>query len=254
MVSGLSLADGHAPYVVAVKSSHAGACCPVKTAPSSWRVLDSPVKLSVAVSLPNAALMAPGYVLLDDQQVAALRQTYCRLYRQQSPTAQRAKPEAPPQRLGPHITFGVPSSWGASSSFVPPMSCGPALAAPPQSTATMEQSHVPALLAMARQMASRLPAAAGAGQAAAFCGTPPSDPCPECEWETGLVLLAEALSMHCHTRSADDIIGFLRDSSTSAVAMRPMAAHDLARAAQAASAASAAETTTLTPFPARDPQ
>ena len=40
--------------------------------------------------------------------------------------------------------------------------------------------------------------------------------CPEREWEYGLRVLAEAMSMHCRTKSAAEIIGYMNDESTSA--------------------------------------
>jgi len=46
------------------------------------------------------------------------------------------------------------------------------------------------------------------------------DPCPEREWEHGLSVLAQAMSMHCRTRSTAEIVGYMQDESASA-AKRP---------------------------------
>jgi hypothetical protein len=36
--------------------------------------------------------------------------------------------------------------------------------------------------------------------------------CPQDEWERGLALMAAALSQHCRTRSAAEVIAFMRES------------------------------------------
>ena len=182
--------SGFAPFVIAVKSSHQeGHACERS---------DCPIKLSAALSLPHADKMPATYTLLCDLQVAALRRTYCRLYCKHA--------SADPLRLP------APEEAKLCTTCLVPHERPEA---PVSDTATMEaQRRATALLATVRQMA----------QASVMAQAPcqPTDEtkeelgCPEREWEEGLRILAEALTMHCRTRSAAEIVGFMSDAVASA--------------------------------------
>ena len=200
--------SGFAPYVIAVKSSHQeGHACERS---------DCPVKLSAALSLPHTTTLPFSYTLLCETQVSALRRTYCRLYCKHA-------------SVGPRGAM----SWQASSALPlrlmppPPQVCttcpmpheqpeaAPAMApAPATDLAIVEaQRHATALLATVRQMAQ----ASVMAQASNQLTDESKDEfgCPEREWEEGLRILAEALTMHCSTRSAAEIIGFMNGAGTS---------------------------------------
>lgn len=140
---------------------------------------DCPVKLSSAFSLPHSTALPSSFKMLCERQLATLRRTYCRL----------------------HCTHG-PRDVARSGELMGPTTCGACHVAHPQAQpvngdrGASVQRHAATLLATVKQLAAQDEAVEG---------------CPEREWELGFHLLAEAMSMHCRTRSAAEIVGFMND-------------------------------------------
>ena len=167
-----------APFVLAVKAEHDETACERP---------ECPVRLSSGLSLPHVSSLPTSYTMLCDRQVAALRKTYCRLHCTHGSAPHRALTAMPPAT--PHCaTCRTPHG-------LPPPPSNPALAE--------VQKGATALLATVGQMATACSARSDA------------ENCPETEWQVGLRILAEAMALHCRTRSADEIVGFMTDEMSS---------------------------------------
>ena len=140
--------------------------------------LDCPVKLSAGFSLPNASSLPDrGYVMLNQTQLAKLRRTYCRLYHgghhPRSPLVPASRRDlCDTCSFGPESTAPLPAVTDGVSSH---------------------QRQAAAILGSVRQL--------GAGS----CEN------PEEEWDHALRVLADAMAMHCSTRTTDEILSFMRD-------------------------------------------
>ena len=140
-----------------------------------------PVRLCTTLSLPHAASLPASYEMLSDLQTLALRQTYCRLHCSHSGGGGnglgRSAPVAAPN--APALTCSHPTS---------------------EVDRAASQRQASSLLASLNAMS-------GASSAQV-------DGCPEFEWSHGLRVLAEAMSMHCRTRSAAEIVAFMHDEAS----------------------------------------
>ena len=200
-----------APFVVALKGNHDShtACGP-----------ECPVRLSSGVLLPHASSLPPAYVMLCDRQLAALRKMYCRLH------CTRANvPHAPPSSLPNHSTRFLLSG-------PPPSLCTTCETADPHRSALAlnsndaAQRHASAVLSAVSHLLGGVdcgevvpPAGSGGyggedggGEDQVGC---PEVSCPEVEWQETLCVLAEAMAMHCRTRSAAEIMAFMADEHVS---------------------------------------
>jgi hypothetical protein len=171
---------------------------------------DCPVRLSAAISLSKGSDLPRQYQMLSDHQLGALRRTYCRLY----DAAHIADPNSAQQALAqrqsnlgnappPCSTCGVQDppllplrfGQGGDSAVVVPHSHHHHMSVCPAS--------VPKLLGVIESFIAE-----GAEDVAGEGGSA----CPQDEWERGLALMAAALSQHCRTRSAAEVIAFMRES------------------------------------------
>ena len=225
-VSGAACEAGAArlpPFVVAIKSLHeAGAC----------HHLGCPVQLPSSLSLPHASTLAATYRELCDHQLTTLRRTYCRLYC----THASAPPPLPAGAPLGGTSLGAGTSLGGSASLAPQAPCGvcgetplAAIMSSDQPVSHTRQLHAAALLASARQMVLDGAAASDAGASAADAAADShmAHECPEREWEAGLMLLAEALALHCTSRSSSEIVAFMRhDDAEARAAKRHSVTHD----------------------------
>ena len=175
-----------APFVVAIKDEHDATAC---------EHTHCPVRLCTTLSLPHAASLPPTYQMLSDLQTLALRRTYCRLHCSHG-------------GMG-GIARGPIASLNARSSQQPGYSqqCTTCLV-PHQRLPT--PLPIDAVGAAAQRSASTLLASLNEMTAAS---SDLFDGCPEFEWSHGLRALAEAMSMHCRTRSAAEIVAFMHDEA-----------------------------------------
>ena len=185
-----------APFVVAVKASHAQHECEHK---------NCPVKLCTTLSLPHATSLPSTYRMLCDRQVQILRRTYCRLHCSHHGGVMSGVGLPLGGGFGSAIQYSngkaAMGNLIAPSSHPPPAVCTSCLV-PHQEALTISssaQKHAASLLSTLTELST----------SAQF-------DCPEREWEYGLRVLAEAMSMHCRTKSAAEIIGYMNDESTSA--------------------------------------
>ena len=194
-ISAVARATGHAPpsqgggfepYVLAIKGEHPDGECE--------HGATCPVRLSAGFALPHASTLPPTYTMLCDRQVAALRKTYCRLHCTHSGTPSQAHLAAPREA---EMVCG-------SCNTAHPDHSHPAV--PIDATTAAAQRHATALLATATRMAGALHGDGGDGGGG----------CPEREWQDTMRILAEAMAMHCHTKSTDEIVGFMNDSTAPA--------------------------------------
>jgi hypothetical protein len=136
---------GFAPFVLAVKDHHHGDGVACKRT-------DCPIRLSAGITLPHHSGLPASYLMLCDQQVSALRKTYCRLYCKHVPSPY-------------HTRVPVPSLAGVGTCVpspgklpVPPIchTChSPHLGEPPSSEdqdLQAAQRYAKDMLATARQM------------------------------------------------------------------------------------------------------
>jgi len=164
------------PFVIAIKAIHDTHAC---------ARLDCPIQLPSSLSLLHAAMLPESYRMFCDHQLTTLRRTYCRLH-----CTHRAAPVVPPREAYPEQPCDVCGVVGPSMLTLPEH--WPA------------KRHAIALLASARE------------RAMGVLGDDTQDPCPEREWEAGIRVLAEALALHCRTRSADEIVAFMHGEEASA--------------------------------------
>jgi hypothetical protein len=196
---------------------------------------DCPVRLSAALSLPKGNGLPPQYRMLCDHQLGAIRRTYCRLYDaahiscpvkpqpsstfcQQNESAHLlASPHDPPPSPQPKFA-GAPPPLPTSEVQHPPISffsdggCFTADAdyssGPPQAYHshgwTVNANSVRRLLGTVESLV-----AAEADEGIDSCAM--GNACPQAEWEQGLALMAAAMAQHCRTRSAAEILAFMRD-------------------------------------------
>eukprot|EP00908_Phaeocystis_cordata_P009542 Transcript_2032.p1 GENE.Transcript_2032~~Transcript_2032.p1 ORF type:complete len:541 (-),score=180.83 Transcript_2032:212-1834(-) len=173
------------PFVVAIKTLHDSHAC---------QHLGCPVRLPSSLSLPHASTLPSTYRELCDHQLSTLRRTYCRLYCSHgtgvAPHTGLAADSAQTSHLVPCDSCGTlaPGAHHASSS---------ALVSEEQAKAQQQAGEV---LAFARQKV------VGGEEA----GDDDAHDCPLSEWEAGLRVLAEALALHCNTRSPDEVIAFMQ--------------------------------------------
>lgn len=198
--------EGGVEFVVATKPDH-------ERPDHECGKTDCPVRLSAALSLPKGNGLPPQYRMLCDHQVGALRRTYCRLYDaahvacpdQVQPSPPPTATEAPP----PCSTCGVqdpPSLFGAGEGDCTAADVGCASEDAHHSHGwTVSAASVPRLLGTVESLVAE-----EADDQADGCGM--RNACPQAEWEQGLALMAAAMSQHCRTRSAAEIIAFMRDS------------------------------------------
>jgi hypothetical protein len=195
---------GFAPFVLAVKDHHHGDGVACKRT-------DCPIRLSAGITLPHHSGLPASYLMLCDQQVSALRKTYCRLHCKHVPSPY-------------HTRVPVPSLAGVGTCVpspgklpVPPIchTChSPHLGEPPSSEdqdLQAAQRYAKDMLATARQMGANI----AASDASAADGAEGEHSCPEREWQMSLRILVEALSMHCRTKSPDEIVAFMHDELVS---------------------------------------
>jgi len=177
-----SLATGEVqpPFIIAAKTYHEAHAC---------GRIGCPVQLTSTLSLPHASTLPPAYKILCNLQIAELRRTYCRLYCKHSQKligSAMCKPQPKPA-LTICDSCNVPH---AMNDPTPPR----------DSDVASAQNHASHLLSSVRQFLPPPPTVDADGIEA----------CPEREWEYGLRVLAEAMSQHCHTRTAAEIIGFMQ--------------------------------------------
>ena len=181
-------AGGFPPYVVAVKSSHEAHAC---------GRADCPIKLSAAVSLPHSNSLPSSYRLLGYEEVALLRRTYCRLYCKHGRQT-IIRPTLANTELSEQICGKIEN---------PSVKQNPDAVGEEEKMRTLAQKYASSLHTTVKQMAqSSCEAADGMS----------SDGCPEREWEMSMLLLAEAITMHCRTRSASEVLAFMQDTNDSA--------------------------------------
>lgn len=184
------------PFIIAVKDSQADhQCaqpnCNIKDEHHCHRI-DCPIhmiQLSAALSLPHSSTLPSTYRMLCDHQVKELRRTYCRLYCNHSIQIVKSLPTPKPAPKVPLcLTCGAPE-------------------ADSDATPDSAQRQATSLLATLHQLSTGTYYETEAeGEA----------PCPEREWERGLLILAEAMAQHCRTRSAAEIVAFIQDEDVSA--------------------------------------
>ena len=182
------------PFVLAVKDGHGIEHC---------GRAECPMRLSSGLSLPHACSLPASYVMLCDRQVALLRKTYCRLHCTHGKLGRVPSFGSHPRQLL-HIPKLLQTGPLCSTCLVPHhdvvgdgFSPSPAINA----AAAAAQQRAAEVLASVTKMAS----ATAATSPEEDCG------CPEREWEEGLLILAQAMAMHCRTRSANEIIAFMHD-------------------------------------------
>lgn len=218
--SGVLSQTGFAPFVLAVKDHHHGDGVACKRT-------DCPIRLSAGITLPHHSGLPASYLMLCDQQVSALRKTYCRLHCKHGPSPYHARVPVPsPCPPGGCASGGVPvpSLAGMAPCVpspgklpVPPIchSChSPHLGELPSSEdkdLQAAQRYAKDMLATARQMGANI----AASDVSATDGAESEHSCPEREWQMSLRILVEALSMHCRTRSPDEIVAFMHDELVS---------------------------------------
>lgn len=210
------------PFVIAVKGHHPTENCSRG---------DCPIRLSSGLSMRHASSLPPTYKLLCERQMAALRKTYCKLYCTHSGTSQPNSSQAslPGQQATSAILKPVdPMAFAASATAAAgslghlsfpsrePQLCDTCLephhsatneppATSSDSSVVVAQGHASALLATVRSMALQ----------GGNCDSDDGRPCPEHEWQQGLRILAEAMAMHCRTRSPAEIVAFMHDELSS---------------------------------------
>jgi hypothetical protein len=205
---GVPRGDGGVEFLVATKPDH-------EHHDHECGKSDCPVRLSAAISLPKGNNLPPQYQMLCDHQLGALRRTYCKLYDaaniacphgvQPSPAPHAGETPPPCSTCGvqdPPLLFGA-GEGGCSAADV---CCAlDPLEAHRHHGLTVCAASVPRLLGAVESLVSE----GAADDQSAGCGM--RDACPQAEWEQGLALMAAALSQHCRTRSAAEIMAFMRD-------------------------------------------
>ena len=190
--------SGFPEYLVAVRATH--------DHQHSCSRPDCAVRLSAALSLPHSSSLPPSYVCLDSSQLGELRRAYCRLHCQRPtiPPAARLL-QHPPPTLGPplpttckEVVFPDRASLEAAAAAARMAGASAAARAAAGAADAAAPSDVARLLGALQQVVST---AGGGGHA---------------EWERGLHVLAAALSQHCRTRSADEVLAFMRNEESSA--------------------------------------
>ena len=190
--------SGFPEYLVAVRATH--------DHQHSCSRPDCAVRLSAALSLPHSSSLPPSYVCLDSSQLGELRRAYCRLHCQRPtiPPAARLLQHPPPTLDPPlpttckEVVFPDRASLEAAAAAARMAGASAAARAAAGAADAAAPSDVARLLGALQQVVST---AGGGGHA---------------EWERGLHVLAAALSQHCRTRSADEVLAFMRNEESSA--------------------------------------
>jgi len=174
------------PFVIAVRASHTQASCVRTDCP----VHGQSVQLTSLFALPHASTLPPAYLELCELQITQVRRTYCRLY------CSHNSPGGAAARVPPQVCDVCDTAHLLPS--LPPL-CPSEVAA---------QRQAVALRASLRQLSS---------------ATEGLDECPEQEWEHELLVLAEAMSQLCHTRSSAEIVAFMKGEVAEATKRMPAA-------------------------------
>ena len=135
--------------------------------------------------------------MLDGRQMAQLRKTYCRLHCCAHVAHQGSDLPAATAAAAAKGAHGVPVCTSCRL--------------PHHNTRTDSvQRHAADLVTHVRRMAAADDVGSCDDPAAQAAGAAGLLSCPEREWQDGLDILAEALALHCRTRSANEIAAFMR--------------------------------------------